>query len=212
MNTLWFSYGVGGTAIVSQAEILGNKELHLKSGSDINLTCIVRQTPEPPTYIYWYHGSRVINYSQRGGKKLVSQRLLSSFSLLLDYLLHWDHYSMLIDHFLVSWNVTVEKAIFMGLWHSLSLTAMVEISKNVFRWQFLVYLHWIGRLPNFIDVLNRAKNWKYDIIIRIGKLNLTTKKYKNHRKNVIYKVSGSSYSKITLLLIFIHENNLHACI
>lgn len=53
---------------VSQAEILGNPELHLKSGSDINLTCIVRQTPEPPTYIYWYHGRRVINYSQRGGK------------------------------------------------------------------------------------------------------------------------------------------------
>lgn len=66
---------------VSQAEILGNPELHLKSGSDINLTCIVRQTPEPPTYIYWYHGRRVINYSQRGGKfwfyyvkKIISMR------------------------------------------------------------------------------------------------------------------------------------------
>lgn len=130
MNTLWFSYGVGGTAIVSQAEILGNKELHLKSGSDINLTCIVRQTPEPPTYIYWYHGSRVINYSQRGGKKLVSQRLLSSFSLLLDYLLHWDHYSMLIDHFLVSWNVTVEKAIFM-FWGAVALTQFDSYGWNL---------------------------------------------------------------------------------
>lgn len=52
---------------VSQAEILGNSELHLKSGSDINLTCIVREAPEPPSFIYWYHGKKVINYSQRGG-------------------------------------------------------------------------------------------------------------------------------------------------
>ncbi|CAG7820959.1 unnamed protein product [Allacma fusca] len=63
--------------VVSQAEILGNPELHLKSGSDINLTCIVRQTPEPPTFIYWYHGRRVINYSQRGGKDYFSTSFYS---------------------------------------------------------------------------------------------------------------------------------------
>ncbi|CAL8138202.1 unnamed protein product [Orchesella dallaii] len=68
--------------MVSQAEILGNPELHLKSGSDINLTCIVRQTPEPPTYIYWYHGRRVINYSQRGGKPLL---IMLSFTFTMTY-------------------------------------------------------------------------------------------------------------------------------
>jgi hypothetical protein len=38
---------------VSKAKINGNSELYIKSGSDINLTCIVLQTPEPPNFIYW---------------------------------------------------------------------------------------------------------------------------------------------------------------
>ncbi|ODN01467.1 Titin [Orchesella cincta] len=71
------------TYTISQAEILGNPELHLKSGSDINLTCIVRQTPEPPTYIYWYHGRRVINYSQRGGINVVTEKQTRTSRLLI---------------------------------------------------------------------------------------------------------------------------------
>ena len=39
--------------LVSKAKINGNSELYIKSGSDINLTCIVLQTPEPPSFIYW---------------------------------------------------------------------------------------------------------------------------------------------------------------
>lgn len=39
---------------VSKAKINGNSELYIKSGSDINLTCIVLQTPEPPSFIYWW--------------------------------------------------------------------------------------------------------------------------------------------------------------
>lgn len=38
---------------VSKAKIIGNPELHIKSGSDINLTCVVLQTPDPPSFIYW---------------------------------------------------------------------------------------------------------------------------------------------------------------
>ncbi|XP_043524134.1 limbic system-associated membrane protein-like [Frieseomelitta varia] len=41
------------SVVVSKAKINGNSELYIKSGSDINLTCIVLQTPEPPSFIYW---------------------------------------------------------------------------------------------------------------------------------------------------------------
>lgn len=60
--------------VVSQAEILGRPEMFIKSGSDINLTCVVRETPEPPSFIYWYRGSNVINYSQRGGISVLTEK------------------------------------------------------------------------------------------------------------------------------------------
>ncbi|KOX69100.1 Hemicentin-2 [Melipona quadrifasciata] len=76
------------SVVVSKAKINGNSELYIKSGSDINLTCIVLQTPEPPSFIYWYKGDHVINYSQRGGINVVTQtrtsRLLISKALPAD--------------------------------------------------------------------------------------------------------------------------------
>lgn len=63
-----------GTTAVSKAKILGNPELYIRSGSDINLTCVVLETPEPPSFIYWYQGAHVINYSQRGGISVVTEK------------------------------------------------------------------------------------------------------------------------------------------
>ncbi|XP_047004893.1 limbic system-associated membrane protein-like [Schistocerca americana] len=60
--------------VVSKAKILGNSELYIRSGSDINLTCVVLETPEPPSFIYWYQGGQVINYSQRGGISVVTEK------------------------------------------------------------------------------------------------------------------------------------------
>jgi len=68
---------------VSKAKILSNAELYIKSGSDINLTCIVLQTPEPPSFIYWYHGNHVINYSQRGGISVVTEKQPRTSRLLI---------------------------------------------------------------------------------------------------------------------------------
>lgn len=75
---------------MSKAKILGNPELYIKSGSDINLTCIVLQTPDPPSFIYWYRGGNVINYSQRGGISVVTEKQTRTSRLLISRALPTD--------------------------------------------------------------------------------------------------------------------------
>ncbi|XP_054285390.1 uncharacterized protein LOC129001963 isoform X2 [Macrosteles quadrilineatus] len=69
--------------VISKAKILGNPELFIKAGSDINLTCVVLQTPDPPSFIYWYRGAHVINYSQRGGISVVTEKQTRTSRLLI---------------------------------------------------------------------------------------------------------------------------------
>lgn len=75
---------------VSKAKIVGNSELFIKSGSDINLTCVVLQTPDPPSFIYWYRGGNVINYSQRGGISVVTEKQTRTSRLLISRALPTD--------------------------------------------------------------------------------------------------------------------------
>ncbi|XP_075210553.1 zwei Ig domain protein zig-8-like [Lycorma delicatula] len=69
--------------VVSRAQIVGNKELYVKSGSDINLTCLVLEAGEPPSFIYWYRGADVVNYSGRGGISVLTDRQTRSSQLLI---------------------------------------------------------------------------------------------------------------------------------
>ncbi|CAK9811173.1 Zwei Ig domain protein zig-8 [Anthophora plagiata] len=78
------------SVVVSVAKINGNSELYIKSGSDINLTCIVLQTPEPPSFIYWYKGDHVINYSQRGGISVITEKQTRTSRLLISRALPSD--------------------------------------------------------------------------------------------------------------------------
>ncbi|KAJ8982817.1 hypothetical protein NQ317_010438 [Molorchus minor] len=71
------------SVVVSKAKIMGNSELYIRSGSDINLTCIALQTPEPPSFIYWYREGSVINYSQRGGINVVTEKQTRTSRLLI---------------------------------------------------------------------------------------------------------------------------------
>ncbi|KAG8226132.1 hypothetical protein J437_LFUL003279 [Ladona fulva] len=41
--------------LLPTASILGAPDLHVDKGSTINLTCIIKYSPEPPAYIFWYH-------------------------------------------------------------------------------------------------------------------------------------------------------------
>ena len=42
-----------------ETEIMGGPDLFIYAGSTINLTCIVRHTPEPPNTINWTHRGKV---------------------------------------------------------------------------------------------------------------------------------------------------------
>ncbi|XP_037944421.1 uncharacterized protein LOC119677222 [Teleopsis dalmanni] len=77
------SQGFRLNVVVSRAKILGNAELFIKSGSDINLTCLAMQSPIPPSFIYWYKGKRVMNYSQRGGINVIMERSTRTSKLLI---------------------------------------------------------------------------------------------------------------------------------
>lgn len=56
------------------AEILGAPDLHIKSGSKLRLVCTLRQSTEPPVYVFWYHEERMINYDKERGVAVHSDR------------------------------------------------------------------------------------------------------------------------------------------
>ncbi|KAG8200992.1 hypothetical protein JTE90_021455 [Oedothorax gibbosus] len=53
--------------VVAKASILGPHPLFLKTGSSINLTCVITESPEPPVFVFWYHDDRMINYDSSRG-------------------------------------------------------------------------------------------------------------------------------------------------
>ncbi|XP_063870241.1 hemicentin-1-like [Scylla paramamosain] len=69
--------------VEAAAQVEGPRELHMVSGSNINLTCKVTGSPEPPQYIYWYRGSTLVNYSSRGGISVVTDKLSRTSRLIL---------------------------------------------------------------------------------------------------------------------------------
>ncbi|KAG5889764.1 hypothetical protein JTB14_003858 [Gonioctena quinquepunctata] len=44
------------------AEIQGAPDLHLRAGSLLRLVCTLRDSTEPPEYVFWFHENRMINY------------------------------------------------------------------------------------------------------------------------------------------------------
>ncbi|EEB14531.1 Neurotrimin precursor, putative [Pediculus humanus corporis] len=65
-------------------EILGGPDVFINTGSTINLTCLVRFAPEPPSTVVWNHDQKVITFdSPRGGISLVTEKSLVTTSQLL---------------------------------------------------------------------------------------------------------------------------------
>jgi hypothetical protein len=54
-------------------EIVGGAEIYLDEGSMMNITCLVKDSPEPPNYIFWYHNKKVqyIQYLHYGWKQYI---------------------------------------------------------------------------------------------------------------------------------------------
>ena len=48
---------------MSQAVIHGSPEMYIRSGSDIDLSCVAKEMPEPPTHFTWYKGMSVLSYT-----------------------------------------------------------------------------------------------------------------------------------------------------
>lgn len=51
--------------IEPSTEIIGAPDLYIESGSTINLTCVVNNSPEPPAFIFWNHNNAVSWYTYR---------------------------------------------------------------------------------------------------------------------------------------------------
>lgn len=63
------------TVVEPVTEIAGGPDFFINKGSTINLTCVVRYAPEPPSVIIWSHNHEAINFeTPRGGISLVTER------------------------------------------------------------------------------------------------------------------------------------------
>ncbi|XP_022910396.1 zwei Ig domain protein zig-8-like isoform X2 [Onthophagus taurus] len=83
-STPHLSHFIHLTVIEPDTEIIGGPELFIDRGSTINLTCVVRHSPEPPAYIFWNHNEAIISYSSsRGGVSVATERGETSRSVLL---------------------------------------------------------------------------------------------------------------------------------
>lgn len=58
--------------------------MYIKSGNDINLTCVTLQAPQPPLFIYWYKNGQIINYVTRGGINIITERQSKTNKLIID--------------------------------------------------------------------------------------------------------------------------------
>ncbi|XP_045102134.1 hemicentin-2-like isoform X2 [Portunus trituberculatus] len=77
-TAIWLS------VVEPETRVLGGPDLHVNSGSTINLTCIVNHSPDPPPFIFWYHESELLSYdSPRGGITVVTEHGPISSSRLL---------------------------------------------------------------------------------------------------------------------------------
>ncbi|KAM7357102.1 zwei Ig domain protein zig-8-like [Cochliomyia hominivorax] len=70
---------VGYTMVFSVVEpittIPGGPELYIDVGSTVNLTCVVKHLPDPPTSVHWTHNNEEINYdSPRGGVSVITEK------------------------------------------------------------------------------------------------------------------------------------------
>ncbi|XP_015187302.1 PREDICTED: neuronal growth regulator 1-like isoform X1 [Polistes dominula] len=63
------------TIVEPVTEITGGPDLFINIDSTINLTCLVRYAPEPPSTIIWSHNRQAINFdSPRGGISLITEK------------------------------------------------------------------------------------------------------------------------------------------
>lgn len=79
--------------------IVGEPEMFIDKDSTMNLTCVVRHSPEPPTAIYWTHDQEVLIYQYMHLWNVCMQIILCSFVYIMGrkrikyYLIFDKHYN-----------------------------------------------------------------------------------------------------------------------
>ena len=69
---------------MSRARILGDRDVLVQVGSDINLTCRAEESPDVPETVTWYKNEqRVDNLLARGGISVVTESRRRSSNLLV---------------------------------------------------------------------------------------------------------------------------------
>lgn len=44
-------------------EIIGDRDIYVKTGSRVAIRCVIKQSLEVPFYVFWYHeGDRILDY------------------------------------------------------------------------------------------------------------------------------------------------------
>ncbi|GJQ82589.1 hypothetical protein Trydic_g19614 [Trypoxylus dichotomus] len=67
--------------VEARAEISGPSEKYLKPGSGLRLQCIVLQSTEAPSYVFWYHNNRMINYDVDRGINVTTELVAKTSTL-----------------------------------------------------------------------------------------------------------------------------------
>ncbi|XP_057379267.1 uncharacterized protein LOC130701312 [Daphnia carinata] len=73
-----FYYNV--SVIVPDTSIVGGSEYHVDMGSAIQLTCIIRNIPQEPQFVFWYHNDRMINYDSMADSSSSSKTAMDAAS------------------------------------------------------------------------------------------------------------------------------------
>uniref|UniRef100_A0A6B2EF01 Putative neural cell adhesion molecule l1 n=1 Tax=Phlebotomus kandelakii TaxID=1109342 RepID=A0A6B2EF01_9DIPT len=83
-STPHISHYIHLNVIEPSTEIIGAPDLYIESGSTINISCLVLNSPETPAYIFWNHNNAIISYdSPRGGVSVITEKGETTTSFLL---------------------------------------------------------------------------------------------------------------------------------
>ncbi|CAH0389283.1 unnamed protein product [Bemisia tabaci] len=83
-TTPHMSHYVHLNVVEPMTDIVGAPDLYIDHGSTINLTCVIKYSPEPPAYIFWNHNDAIISYdSPRGGVNVLTEKGETTVSFLL---------------------------------------------------------------------------------------------------------------------------------
>lgn len=72
------------SVVEPRTTIIGGPDIYINTGSTVNLTCVILQSPLPPQQIQWTHNNKKINYdSPRGGVSVITEKGDTTTSYLL---------------------------------------------------------------------------------------------------------------------------------